>query len=175
MKIFFKFIAMLAIALIINTGSSNSFAQEKINYTEVSNFTTVIGENYAEAYFNMDFDKMAIFMHEDFNFLDPTATLVFGWSNPKGIDSAVNFFKTNYSSLLEMNPTFTRKFFSGETAMFEMNLKFNFKVDEDTININMPLVTVLTLKDGKVIEHRDYGDYNVYLKQYNEQMEALKK
>ena len=74
-----------------------------------------------------------------------------------------------------MRPEFTRKFFSGIQAVYEMDLDFNFNVEEGTINIKMPLVTILTVKDNKVIEHRDYGDYNVYLKQYNEQMEALKK
>jgi hypothetical protein len=38
------------------------------------------------------------------------------------------------------------------------------------IEIKMPLVVVLTVKGGKVIQHRDFGVYNYFIEQYNTQM-----
>lgn len=34
----------------------------------------------------------------------------------------------------------------------------------------MPLIVILTVENGKIIEHRDYGDYNYFIDQYNRQI-----
>ena len=155
----------------------SSFAQQQQNFEQTTTATEELCNNYILAYFNMNFVEMADYMHDEFSFQDPTASLLFGWQFVTPKDSALHFFKTNYSSLLEMKPNFTRKFFSGEHAVYEMDLVFSFYVNEqkDSVSINMPLVTILSLKDNKVIAHRDYGDYRAYRKQLSEKMAALKK
>ena len=153
----------------------SSFAQQNNKFEETTKNTEQICNKYILAYFNMQFDEMATYMHDDFSFQDPTASLLFGWQFVTPKDTALHFFKTNYSSLLDMKPKFVREFFSGEQAIYEMNLVFSFYANEkkDIISIEMPLVTVLSLKDNKVIEHRDYGDYREYRRQLAEKMKLL--
>lgn len=66
-----------------------------------------------------------------------------------------------------------RTIFSSDTGIFEINLTWKLKVSPTkTIRIKMPLIVVLTIENGKVIKHRDYGDYNYFVKQYNEQIKS---
>ena len=64
-----------------------------------------------------------------------------------------------------------RTIFSSNTGIFEINLVWKLKNGPDKlITFNMPLIVVLTIENGKVIGHRDYGDYNYFIEQYNHQI-----
>jgi ketosteroid isomerase-like protein len=86
----------------------------------------------------------------------------------KLIEGKVNVyesFKKSYAAIIEMKQEPIRAIFSSNTGIFEIVIKWKFKAGtEKIIAIEMPLIVVLTVKEGKVIEHRDYGDYNYFLK-----------
>ena len=80
-------------------------------------------------------------------------------------------FKKNYAAIIEMKQESVRTIFSSDTRIFEIIIKWKFNAGpEKVIAIEMPLIAVLTVKEGLVIEHRDYEDYNYFIKQYKSQM-----
>ncbi|HMQ69931.1 MAG TPA: hypothetical protein PKA90_13010 [Ignavibacteria bacterium] len=167
--------SLLFAITILGLSALNSFAQDGIKFSEISDATQETADLYINYYFSKEFDMMSEYMHDDFSFQDPTAALIFGGKLQTPKDTALNFFKTNYASILEMKPAYIRKIYSGEQAVYEMNLLWSFNTEKGKISIDMPLVTILSLKDGKVINHRDYGDYTEYVKQFNDQMDKFNK
>ncbi len=153
------------------------YAQNKTPLKDSTVVTTAISEQYIQWYLNLNFDALGTLMHQDFSFEDPTAAMLFGWNKPEGKENALAFFKTNYASITEMKADIIRKIISGNHAIYEMQLHFKFyqNEDKDLISISMPLITILAIKDGKVIEHKDYANYNDYIEQYRAQVKELNK
>lgn len=155
-----------AIILFVLLGALAANAQQKNPFPERTAATESLATKYFNTYMAMDWNKLGQFMHDEITFADPTASLLFGEKNPAGKESVLKNFRDGYASLTNMTPKLTRTFFSGDTGVFELDLAFSFKTRKDTVEtVTMPLVVVITVKDGKVIMHRDYGDYRAYLDQ----------
>lgn len=146
-------------------------AQEKLSFSDISANTKNITTAYFNAYISLDFEAMKNQVSEDISFNDPTAKLIFGGDLVEGKTTVFENFKKGYAAIIEMNSEITRTIFSGNIGVFEIELTYKFKAGADKIITisKMPLIVILTLKDGKIIEHRDFGDYNIFLKQYSEQ------
>lgn len=143
-------------------------AQENTVFKENTAITREISTKYFDAYIKLDFESMKEIMHDSISFQDPTAKLIFEGEKVNGKSNVYENFKKSYATILEMKTDTTRTIFSSNTAVFELILTWKFKSAKDReIEINMPLVVVLTVKEGKVIEHRDYGDYNYFVEQYD--------
>lgn len=151
--------------------SFNAFAQRP-SFRDSTAMTKTISTQYFEGYMAMKFDEMAKLMHNDVSFDDPTSRYTIGWDKVEGKDNVVNFFKTNYSSIIEFKPTMQRSYFSSNEGVFQMDLTFKFTMEgkKDPLTITMPLTTVITVKGNKVIAHRDLGDYVVYMQQLRAQL-----
>jgi hypothetical protein len=155
-----------AIILILLISVLSINAQQKSSFQETTALTKEVATRYFNHYMNLEWDKIESLMHKDITFDDPTAELAIGWQKVKNKDNVLKHFRINYAAITKMTPNLQRSFFSGNNAVFEMNLVFSFRSGKDQITtIKMPLVTILTLKDGKVITHKDFGDYTEYLKQ----------
>ncbi len=119
----------------------------------------------------LDFDSMKTMMHDNISFEDPTARFVFGGSKIENKVSVYENFKESYAAISEMNQQTVRTIFSSSTGIFEIDLEWKMKNGPDKIiTINMPLIVVLTVENGKIISHLDYGDYNYFIEQYNNQV-----
>jgi ketosteroid isomerase-like protein len=159
---------ILIMLLFFALTSMNITAQDNTVFKDSTVITKEICTKYFDAYIKLDFDTMKTVMHEDISFQDPTAGLIFGWKKIEGKSNVYENFKKSYAAIVEMKADTTRSIFSSNTAVFELMLTWKFMSANDReIEINMPLVVVLTVKAGKVIEHRDYGDYNYFIEQYN--------
>ncbi len=144
-------------------------AQQKDSFERNTEITKNVAGKYFNYYMALDWEKIEPLMHDEIEFDDPTAELAIGWQKKPGKANVMKHFREDYASIVNMTPNLTRSFFSGDVAVFEMNLEFSFNGRNDkVITIKMPLVTTLKLKDGKVIEHKDLGDYREYLKQLAE-------
>lgn len=142
-------------------------AQENAVFKENTAITREICAKYFDAYIKLDFESMKEMMHDSISFQDPTAGLIFGWKKVEGKTNVYENFKKSYATIIEMKEDRTRTIFSSNTGVFELMLTWKFMSAKNReIKINMPLVVVLTVKEGKVIEHRDYGDYNYFVEQY---------
>lgn len=150
---------------------STALAQQRPSFKDSTAITRIVAERYIQHYTAVSFDSLEWYMHPDYNFLDPTAEYLFGWNPVIGKEKAAAFFRANYSGLKHPHATITRRIFSGNLAVFEMDFAFSFEpaAGKPLINIKMPLVTTVKISGGKVIEHRDYGDYTVYLAQVRQQ------
>lgn len=141
-------------------------AQEKSPFKATTDITQDIATRYFDNYMAMDWDRLEPMLHADATFEDPTATLLFGDKKPRGKENVMKNFRMGYESLTGMRAKLARTFFSGDTGIFELDLTFGFRNRQNGITtITMPLVVVIAVKDGKVVSHRDYGDYREYLKQ----------
>jgi hypothetical protein len=146
-------------------------AQKQLSFTEVTANTKEITTSYFNDYINLDFESMRPQMHDDISFNDTTAKLIFGTELVAGKAKVFENFKKNYAAIVEMKSETIRTIFSSNVGIFEIELTYRFKAGpEKIITITkMPLVITLTVKDGKIMEHRDYGDYTHFIVQYSSQ------
>lgn len=151
--------------------SLSAFAQRP-SFRDSTAMTKTISSQYFEGYMAMKFDEMAKLMHNNISFDDPTSRYAVGWDKVEGKENVLNFFKTNYSSILEFKPVIQRSYFSSNDAVFQMDLTFKFTMEgkKDPLTITMPLTTVITVRGNKVITHRDLGDYVQYMQQLRAQL-----
>lgn len=162
---------IVVIALLLFVSFMN--AQENNEFNKRTALTKEVTTKYFKAYMELQFDAMKPMMHEAISFEDPTAKLIFEGKIIEGKQQVYENFKVAYASILEMKQKSIRTIFSSDTGIFEINLIWKLKVSPTkTIHINMPLNVVLTVENGKVIKHRDYGDYNYFVKQYNNQIKS---
>ena len=163
----YQFSTILVVILFLST---TIYAQEKVSFSETTSITKKITVKYFSNYFKLDFDAMKDNMHDDISFHDPTAELIMGTRLVEGKTNVYESFKKNYATIIEMKQEPIRTIFSSTTGIFEVIIKYKFKDGpEKIVAIEMPLIVVLTVKDGKVVEHRDYADYNYFIEQYNTQ------
>lgn len=154
------------VVLLLITSTVASSAQQGNQFKSTTDATQDISTKYFNSYIAMDWDKLEPMLHPDATFEDPTAALLFGEKRPSGKVNVMKNFRDGYESLTSMKAKLSRTFFSGSAGIFELDLTFGFRNRQNGITtINMPLVVVITVKDGKVISHRDYGDYREYLTQ----------
>lgn len=144
-------------------------AQGVSKFNEETKTTEQITMDYFQKYLSLNFDELAKLMHQDVSFHDPTANMLMGNELAKSKDSVLAYFKTNYT-IYDTHFPITQSFFSGTVGVIQTNLQWKFKGRQGNIfQFEMPLVVVLTVKDGKVIEHRDYGDYRIFIAQMEKQ------
>jgi len=154
----------LVLILLITTFALN--AQEKTPFKDATDVTQDVATRYFNTYMAMDWDKLEPMLHVDSTFEDPTAHLLFGLKRPAGKEAVIKNFREGYASLTSMKAKLSRTFFSGDTGIFELDLTFGFRNRQNGITtITMPLVVMIAVKDGKIIMHRDYGDYREYVRQ----------
>ncbi|MGH9946287.1 MAG: nuclear transport factor 2 family protein [Pyrinomonadaceae bacterium] len=163
-----------AILLILFAAFAANAQQNK--FAETTAATKGIATKYFDLYMAMDWDKMEPLMHADITFEDPTAHGMFGDKRPVGKADVLKNFREGYASLTGMKAKLSRTFFSSNAAAFELDLIFGFRNRQNGITtITMPLVVTLLIKDGKVIEHRDFGDYTEYVRQVKASQEKSSK
>lgn len=144
---------------------------QKLSFSEITANTKETTTRYFNDYIQLDFEAMKAQMNDNISFNDTTAKLIFGIELVEGKTQVFENFKKTYAAIVEMKSEVIRTMFSSNVGVFEIQLTYKFKVDaEKIITIKkMPLIIVLTIKDDKISEHRDYGDYNHFLEQYSAQ------
>lgn len=147
------------------------YAQKSTLFKQTTTLSKEIATKYFNAYMKLEFDTMKPLMHDSISFQDPTARFLFSGKKIEGKSNVYENFKKAYGSIIEMKQETIRTIFSSNTGIFEINLVWILKNGPDkTITIKMPLIVVLTIEKEKVIKHRDYGDYNYFIEQYNRQI-----
>jgi ketosteroid isomerase-like protein len=148
-----------------------STAQTK--YSKITSETERVTKEYIKNYFDFNFDKLKEYMHDSITFQDPTAKFVFSGKLVEGKETLYKFFTNNYASIHSSEVEIQREIVSSGVGIYEINLTWSFANDNPKKEIvieKMPMVIVLSTKDGKVIQHRDYGDYKVFIQQYENQL-----
>jgi ketosteroid isomerase-like protein len=127
-----------------------------------------IADEYLEAYKVFDVKKMASFYQEDSVFIDPTSE-IFGPKNTytmKGqkviVDTLSKLIEQTGGIVLDFD--LKHKYEAGGHVTFIADLKLSSGKGDNLTTACAPITTIINIKEGKVIEHRDYFSYNQYMK-----------
>jgi limonene-1,2-epoxide hydrolase len=140
-------------------------AQSTPDFAAASAATRGTAEAYFAAYIARDWDKLETLLAEGGGFSDPTATPVFGKVEVTGKLATLKFFRENYAAIKAMHFNKVRTFFSGSHAVFEGTLDWTLVLQggKEVVTVGMLLVTILRLDSGRVLEHRDFADYQPFV------------
>lgn len=174
-------LALLFLAVSAAPGSSaeSPTATPQANAAKPPDFRvlTMTTEKVATAYFNnyfkMEFDAMERLADPAVSFDDPTANTVFGGTIVSGREQTYAKMRQTFAGITHLAFRPTRKYFSGEHAVMEGVIDWTFKGEaagQQISIVDMPLVIILQIHEGRVLTHRDFGDYRVFIRQYREQL-----
>ena len=134
-------------------------------FEQASAETARVAEAYFIAYASMDWDTLEPMLHDEVSFADPTAKQIFQGIDLVGKDAVIGLFRQYNQSLEAMSFTKDKMIASGDTAMMIGTLDWTMRIaGGKKVRTLMPISTVITVKDSKVIAHRDYGDYREFTK-----------
>ena len=174
-------IALLCLAVSASPGSSAESAAvtPQVNAAKPPDFrvltmtTEKVATEYFDHYFKMEFDAMERLADPAVSFEDPTANTVFGGAVVSGREQTYAKMRQTFAGFTHLAFRPTRKYFSGEHAVMEGVIDWTFKGEtagQQISIVGMPLVIILQVREGRVLTHRDFGDYRVFLRQYREQL-----
>lgn len=159
--------ASAAFALCI---SSLACAEE----TPASDAAVVVAEQYLAAYETFEPAKMAPFLHKDAVFSDPTSTNQtadggpFEFDGKEAVLKGLGDYAAQYKRFT-LNYDVERRYESNGVVVFVAQLSYEGETkDAQTFSGAEPIVTVITVKDGKVIRHTDFFDYKSNAVEANE-------
>lgn len=133
------------------------------DYAAVSAATATVGSRYFAAYIEKRWDDLEALLADEARFSDPTATLVFGPVDHRGKAAMMKVFRENYGAI-SMRFSEARRIASADHMVFEGELSWTLRLPKRDIETrNMPLVTIIRIADGKVVEHQDFADYHPFV------------
>ena len=101
---------------------------------------------------------------DEASFDDGTAYYLFGNQRTEGKAAMMHKFRTEYVGILKLEFEPSRTFHSGNIAIYEGNLDWAVSLQSgEIIDTVMPIVTILQVEDGKIVSHRDFGDYGAFV------------
>lgn len=144
------------------------YAPEEQVYLASGEVTRRVAETYFDAYIRRDWTAIEGLISEDGGFSDPTSEQIFGTKPHRGKEETIKAFRNGYAGITAMSANITRTVFSSSYALFEGTLDWTLKLQSGkTIDTKeMPIVVILTIKDGKVVDHKDYADYRSFIEAF---------
>ncbi len=163
-----KSLSFLILILLTGFISVPAICQEKPSFQQLSQETRDIATKYFAAYIARDWDSLELLLADDGGFSDPTAEPVFGPVEYSGKQATLKNFRDNYAAITHMDFKENRVLISGEFAIFEGTLNWGLSLSGGKVveTNNTPFLTILRVKNGLVVEHRDYADYAPFLTAY---------
>ncbi|TJY37785.1 nuclear transport factor 2 family protein [Pontimicrobium aquaticum] len=137
---------------------------------------------YMEAYGNWDFDKMKTFYDDNIRFQDPTATEAFKSAfETVGKEKVYTMFKGVYQAFENNKPPYIsinvdKIFSSGSFVVVNSTYQsvlpnvWYKNSNTEKIMVSIPILTILQIKNGKIVSHKDYADYDTWNKQIQAQL-----
>ncbi|WP_375203074.1 nuclear transport factor 2 family protein [Hyphococcus sp.] len=158
MKLKFAFAALALVATPLA-------AAEPAEETAVSDATVSIAEDYLAAYSTFNVDTMAPFLSDDMVFYDPTSTTEnadggsFIFEGKDAVLKGLGDYAAQYKSF-SVAYDVERRYESNGVVVFVAQLSYDLVTkDDQTFTGSAPIVTAVTVKDGKVVKHLDLYDY----------------
>ena len=122
-------------------------------------------QKYLAAYSTFDMEKMAPLISDDMVFTDPTKPPEtnggepFVYTGKEAVLAALGGYAKLYKEF-SLDYDIQRYFESNGAVIFVGDITYNILTDDQqTLTGTAPIVTIITVKDGKIVEHRDYYDY----------------
>jgi limonene-1,2-epoxide hydrolase len=160
---FSLFPAMLLLALAWTTTAFADGASPRPSLSMITEATRVSADAYFKAYFSKDWKTIERLADKQIRFSDPTAALPFGPSPEKtGNKVLVAAFEETLTPL-DLDFQSLRTVYSGEYAIYEGSLTWTSHLKQRSITATVPLITILRVVKGRIVEHRDYADYQPFV------------
>lgn len=134
-------------------------AQGEPPWAAAESETRRLAELHIEQAMALDYDAMAELLSPDFVFVDPTADVYAGTPTAAAAEgihgraAAVALMRSWELPKMEFERLHT--FFSGQHGVFWGRIRFLDGADRAPF----PVVFIVTVLDGQVVQRRDYGDY----------------
>lgn len=133
-----------------------------------------ITKEYLKAFYDLDYKTLATFYTEESFWYDPSTSLI--TPNPQksiGKDKIIADLRNGFNGVQEATYTIEKEFYSGPYVAiwgiysYKIPAKyFQGLMHSDAIfEFNLPMVTNLVIKDGKVLEHLEHADWAIWAKQ----------
>lgn len=146
--------------------------------TQVRADAVAVGQEYLEALYEADDDRLARLTTEDLLFVDDTsAALPSGPWRFEGREAVFEFFRGSVEHVDSSGFEIERAFSAGSQVVFEVVYLSQgdaapFGSPGTPIELRVPAVTVLELRNGRVAKHHDHVDYETLMAQVDRQVTA---
>lgn len=143
-----KFFALM----LIIAGSSQALAQDD---------TRQVADGWLDAYTSQDFDAMRGLLTEESRFIDPSSfgregfSQEINWTGPDAILSGIQEWGVSRAVY-----TFENVFSSPGRVVYRGSIDVTFGQSDPQIRMMFPIITIISVENGRVMEHRDYTDYD---------------
>ena len=140
----------LLTSVILSTGAQ---AQDSAGARDVA-------EAYLAAYQTQDFDQMRELYAGDAHFIDPTSfdipqiTAPIDWQGADSIIAGISSWGIQHITYHQ-----DRSYEASNAVIFDGNADVSYATETGARIFNYPIITIITVRDGQVVEHRDYTDY----------------
>lgn len=125
-------------------------------------FAIEVAERYLEAYTALDIVALEELYAEDAVFIDPTSFDVPQIAQPVhfiGKDNVLAFVASLDGVMLDASYELDRIYEASGEVVFIGDGVFTFASEPKPVSYRSAVVTIISVKDGQVIQHRDYADY----------------
>jgi ketosteroid isomerase-like protein len=119
-----------------------------------------VAQAYLAAYESQDFERLAELYAPDARFVDPTSfdvpetTPPIDWQGPDAIIAGLQSW-----GVADVDYQVDRSFTASGRTVFDGSVTAVFANNGDAVSYRFPIITIVTVADGHVVEHRDYTDY----------------
>lgn len=152
--------AVLSLTAAISLCAGAAFAGE-VSSDEI----IAVAENYLSAYSTFKVANMEPFMGEEMVFTDPTSINqdasggAFSYRGKAAVMKGLGDYAAQYKEFY-LDYDVTRRYESNGVVVFIGDLTYTLvNKDDQTFTGGAPIVTAITVKDGKVVGHLDLYDY----------------
>ncbi len=152
---------VLGFAAILTLAASPLAAEDMTS----SEKTVKIAEDYLAAYSTFKVENMAPFMADEMVFTDPTSTDQdadggsFSYQGKQAVMKGLGGYAAQYKDF-NLDYSVERRYESNGVVVFIAQLTYKGVTPEDqAFSGTAPIVTAVTVKDGKVVRHEDLYDY----------------
>ncbi len=157
-------IRTILIAFFVMTGLASA--------QEITDPDALAAQNYAAAYLSQDTAALAALLADDAQFNDPSNS----W---QGKDAIIEGLTEVYKRITGSGPDGReiRRFRSGNNFIFGAWADFNMlmtvgEIPESEYNFKLDFLMILTVENGKIVEHNDYVDTDAFVAQLQKQIAA---
>lgn len=124
--------------------------------------TIAVARSYMDAYQALDLTRLEAFYAEDVAFNDPTSVRVPGIGGPfvwRGRSEVLAGIRGWTAYVRSLNYNVERIYEASGQVVFVGDVNPVVSTPNGTAQFRYHIVTIVTLEDGHVVEHRDYTDY----------------
>ena len=125
-------------------------------------------DKYIQSYFNLNQEEYSKHLSDSVTWSDPTWNEIDQKSKPvSGKQQVLNHLRNVTLGLTDIKYVIEHQFQSADLYIFEGMFSYSW-TDQNNKKFDFSIrdVTILKIKDNKIIEHTDYGDFKEWKKQY---------